>query len=225
MKQKDYVLEQFRKDTADHQLEVILDQGMHRHLRLSKPGTSCYSYNVVTWPGYLAVSGDMGGSIFTRLPDMFEFFREKPRQNEPDALYINQSYWAEKLHANDGDPKRYESGLLRELVKRKYDEFLAELDPPAPDADAEELWSDLEDRVLGAETIEEAIAAMSDFEREELVGVDEFRFHDAWEYASQLTDYEFGFTWRLYAIAHAIRLYDTRVAPVTFTYSEPSADS
>ena len=29
------------------------------------------TFDIVTWPGYLCYSGDMGCFVFTRLPDMF----------------------------------------------------------------------------------------------------------------------------------------------------------
>jgi hypothetical protein len=32
-------------------------------------------FDVVTWPGHLSISGDMGCFVFTRVDDMFTFFR------------------------------------------------------------------------------------------------------------------------------------------------------
>lgn len=101
------VLARFQRDTAAHQLEVIKDDGLHRHLRFRKPGTGCYGFDIVTWPFHLAISGDMGAAMFTRLPDMFEFFRDSSKHAEPDALCINAGYWAEKCVANDGEKKEF----------------------------------------------------------------------------------------------------------------------
>ena len=36
--------ERFRTDTADHVMEVALDQGLYRHLRFRKPGTGFDSH-------------------------------------------------------------------------------------------------------------------------------------------------------------------------------------
>lgn len=65
-----------------HQMSVLLDQMApggtgqpHRHLRFAIPGTGFYSFDIVTWPGHLAISGDLESFTFTRLPDMFDFFR------------------------------------------------------------------------------------------------------------------------------------------------------
>ena len=67
------VHERFKKDTAEHQMTVLRDDGLYRHLRFRKPGTGIYGFDIVTWPGYLAISGDMGASMFTRLEDMIQF--------------------------------------------------------------------------------------------------------------------------------------------------------
>ena len=63
----------FLIDTAFHRLEIIRDDGLYRHLRMQQPGTSCYYYDVITWPGYLTVTGDMGTWTFSRIADMFNF--------------------------------------------------------------------------------------------------------------------------------------------------------
>lgn len=63
----------FLIDTAFHRLEIIRDDGLYRHLRMQQPGNSCYYYDVITWPGYLTVTGDMGTWTFSRIADMFDF--------------------------------------------------------------------------------------------------------------------------------------------------------
>lgn len=78
----------FLVDTAFHRLEIIRDDGLYRHLRMKQPGTSCYYFDVITWPGYLTVTGDMGTWTFSRIADMFDFFG--PWQDG-----INTGYWSE----------------------------------------------------------------------------------------------------------------------------------
>jgi hypothetical protein len=79
----------FLKDIANHQLEILLDNGVYRHLRFKANANSWNMwFDVVTWPGFLAYSGDMGCFVFTRIADMFEFFRS----NKADGLPINQGY-------------------------------------------------------------------------------------------------------------------------------------
>lgn len=80
----------FLMDTAFHRLEIIRDDGLYRHLRMQQPGTSNYYYDVITWPGYLTVTGDMGTWTFSRIADMFDFFGAWEGG-------INTHYWSEKL--------------------------------------------------------------------------------------------------------------------------------
>lgn len=213
------VLARFQNDTASHQLELIKDDVLHRHLRFRRPGTSCYGFDIVTWPGHLAISGDMGAAMFTRLPDMFEFFRDSRNHAEPDALYINAGYWAEKCVANDGEKKEFSSELFEALVKERFDEFVAHHVEDVEEGDeaqapewAAELWDDLKSEVLylDSDDVGSAIGAMDRFKPDSDTAYASYRFTDAWEYASSLQDYTFHFLWRLYAIAHAVKAYDAR---------------
>lgn len=221
-------LERFRKDTAEHQLQVIKNDGLHRHLRFRKPGTSCYGFDIVTWPGFLAITGDMGAAMFTRLHDMLEFFRSDQRTGDaPDALRINSGYWAEKCVANDGEKKEFSSELFEALVKRHFDEFVAEHGEPDQEDEADGffghrapewaagLWDELKSEVLYLESddVGSAIEAMERFKPDGDTPYASFRFTDAWEYASSLQDYTFHFLWRLYAIAHAVKAYDALPRP------------
>lgn len=75
---------------AAHALTVVCEDGLYRHWRCQAPGTYVYGFDVVTWPGYLCVCGDIGTWVFSRVRDMLEFF-------ESDHGGINPQYWAEKL--------------------------------------------------------------------------------------------------------------------------------
>lgn len=208
------VLARFLKDTAAHELEVLLDNGLHRHMRFRRPGTGVYGFDIVTWPGYLAISGDMGASLFTRLPDMLEFFRGKPDGD----LVINPAYWAEKCVANDGEKQEFRMELLRAYVKEHYDAHVAEhrTEDNQPPAWAADLWEEIEDEVLNRvddyQSTTSAIQRMDEFEPA-AERYERYRFVDAWESASSLETWTFQFVWRLYAIAHAVRAYDAQLAP------------
>ncbi|MGC0252653.1 hypothetical protein [Pseudactinotalea sp. Z1748] len=87
------MLEQVRRNTAGHQLRVLHDEGLYRHLRFTEPGTSIWHFDVITWPGHLSTAGDVGaGFTFSRAPNMLAFFDT----GQPDG-HINADYWAEKL--------------------------------------------------------------------------------------------------------------------------------
>ena len=64
----------FLKDVAQHEMSVLLDNEIYRHVRFFRPGTNCYSFELITGPGYLLYRGDMGCFEFERMYDMFEFF-------------------------------------------------------------------------------------------------------------------------------------------------------
>src|SRR5690348_12248442 len=85
---EDQVAAQFADNTAEHELTILHGDGLYRHIRMQKPGTGMYHYDLVTWPGYLAISGDLDSYVFSRVRDMFTFFRGRG---------INPSYWAEKV--------------------------------------------------------------------------------------------------------------------------------
>ena len=91
----------FIRDTSSHQLEVIREDGLYRHLRFSRPTTRAYSFDIVTWPGYLTVTGDMGTWTFSRITDMFDFFG-----GASESFYINPGYWSEKFESGSGRSRR-----------------------------------------------------------------------------------------------------------------------
>lgn len=67
--------ERFLKDVAKHEMTVIRDDGINRHLRFKNPNDSSYWFDLITWPGTLCIDGDCGTYVFKRTPDMFQFFR------------------------------------------------------------------------------------------------------------------------------------------------------
>jgi hypothetical protein len=209
------ILTQFRKDIATHEMEVVLDQGMHRHLRFKRPGTNNYHFDIVTWPGNLAMTGDMGASVFSRLPDMFEFFRQPDHMHEgAHGLYINRSYWCEKLVANDGPARAYDQDLLAPLLRERFEDYMSGQDLDGMDqghALAQALWEQIEEDVHG-DNAQEAIVSADAFEpaawSDHGQAFEDFAFTDMWECAGRLEDYTYHMTWRLYAVAHAVRAYD-----------------
>lgn len=109
----DDVSARFAKDTAHHEMTVLHDEGLYRHLRFRQPNdtdgkkwTGAYWFDLITWPGCLAINGDMGSFLFSRTDDMFTFFRGR----KPDP-----GYWAQKVRAGDGI-KRYSEDWFRQLV-------------------------------------------------------------------------------------------------------------
>jgi hypothetical protein len=83
----------FKKDIQTHKMEVLLNQGLYRHLQFMKPGNSHHWFEIVTWPGVLSIRGDMGCYTFSRVQDMFIFF------HQGGGIEINPHYWEEKIIA------------------------------------------------------------------------------------------------------------------------------
>ncbi len=92
-----YGANRFAADTRNHQLTILRDDGLYRHLRFAPPQGGFYWFDLVTWPGKLAITGGFGdGFVFSRVEDMFTFFRRGMHVSDnPNA--INPSYWAEKV--------------------------------------------------------------------------------------------------------------------------------
>ena len=88
---------QFLADVASHSMSVKLDDGLYRNVVFRAADKSWnHWFEIVTWPGCLVIHGDMGTWTFSRVDDMFRFFRDS------EGLKINPHYWCEKLRAGTG---------------------------------------------------------------------------------------------------------------------------
>src|SRR5688500_14967297 len=105
-----HIAERFKKDTADHEMTVLHDDGLYRHLRFQSPARGTYWFDLITWPGSLTIRGDLGNAYtFSRELDMFPFFRSRTGG-------INPHYWAQKLDNPDG-AVRYDEEIFKARVK------------------------------------------------------------------------------------------------------------
>lgn len=190
--------EQFERDIDRHVMEIIRDEGICRHIRFCRPGTMCMHFDLLTWPGYLCYTGDMGTYVFRRLNDMFEFFR---RSSEDRKYQIDRRYWAEKIQAADLDGvKEFSEDAFRANVKEYFDQ--ATEDPDEWPAERKgQLWQEIEESVFGGLWYGEhgAWSALWAFEH------DGFRFQD-WE--RDCKEFTHRFEWCCHALAWAIDQYD-----------------
>lgn len=192
--------EQFEKDVAEHKVTVLREDGLYRHLRCSR-GSYAYSFDVVTWPGYLCYSGDMGCFVFTRLPDMFEFFRGRR------TATIDRGYLAEKAVAADRHDgiREFSEEMFKAAVKDDFDSFAEGWS----EEDRVSLWAEIEDEVICAvsDGRDTAVRAAVDFVWRAAEGRrDHHVFSDFWEH--RLEDYTPRFQWCCYAVPWAIEHYD-----------------
>jgi hypothetical protein len=207
--------ERFERDVAEHKMTIVRDDGVDRHIKFrAADGDSCYWFEILTWPGALLIRGDCGTYVFSRLTDMFSFFRTD-RGNDPNKLYINTGYWTEKLQAvasdgyGRGAVERFSESSFKQHVKERVDGYLESRETTA--SQRAELWREINDDIFSCvEDDREEVA----FDRLMNFRSDLFPrlFEDAWEWNCK--EYTFRFIWNLYAIAWAIRQYDAAKNPV-----------
>lgn len=191
----------FVKDVAQHEMTIVRDDGNHRHVVFAKPGTYCQRFELITWPGYLCYSGDMGTYVFRRLEDMFAFFRDA--RPEGEKLRINLGYWAEKLEATDrcDGSQCWSEYKFRDVIEG----YLKDSDEPISASLREAVNNEVLSRLEDGE--HEAYRAANEFEHEG------FTFNDLWDH--DFKDYTYRFVWCCYALAWGIRQYDAaKVADV-----------
>lgn len=201
MKEREPTKSEFLRHVEGHELTVHLDDGVHRHLTFRRKETINRYFNITTWPGYLTISGDMGCYVFARLPDMFEFFREKE---------INPSYWGEKLQATSKfeSYREFSEPLYRRAVV--YD-FKIYYPPGTPGR--MEAWKDFRWELLdqfSPASAGEAIDAVHSYVDPE----GESKFQEFWDH--NLEDYTYHFIWCCRAIQWAVERYDEYKADQRF---------
>lgn len=203
--------ESFLRDVSNHVMTIARDDAEFRHLQFRSPGSSSYSFNITTFPGYLVMTGDMGAWTFSRLRDMFEFFRKRPDDREP--LYINRSYWAEKLVASDCNGRfvcgaeEYDSEAFKaEIYRRAVAMCRKAKDQGVSREDREDLIDQLKDVRDAADDQSLAFNAAGAFEFHDPALRRPLRLDDFWEVPCK--KWRYSYTWACYAIVWAIQRYD-----------------
>lgn len=187
------VYRQFLSNTGGHVMKVLRDSGGYKHLRFQEPGTSMWYFDLVTWPGSLAVVGDIGnGYVFSRELNMLSWF-----DHGQEAGHVNPSYWAEKLAGGRHSVKSFSADMFAAKVRDEARDTLDEMDPDVHaefNAAVEELLAD---------TVPEstpAHEAVRDF-----MFQDELVWHDTWEW--DFTDYDYHFLIACHAILWGAQKY------------------
>lgn len=191
-----YTKEKFLECVKDHEMKIIRDDGIYRHIRFKKPKNINQYFDLITWPGCLCYTGDMGTYVFNRLEDMFEFFRQ------PDEQGISFGYWAEKCIARDRDEIRvYNSELAKERINEWFKDQGCDVIPTEV---SEEIASEVLYHIDDERALRDAI---DDFKYEDDKG-EIWEFTDFWE--TNLDVYTVYFLWCCYALQWGIQKYDTK---------------
>jgi hypothetical protein len=208
MNKYESVREQFLSAVKNHSMTVLQDDGNRRHLRFSNNGSNVYRFDLVTWPGYLYVGGDISDYVFLRLPDMFEFFL--PTLRADGELTINPGYWGEKCTASSAsDPgngiKAFSADAFRAMVNDWVDDWLGGIED---DSYAVTLREDVEQEVLclAEEGEHAALSAAFAYQYEDPMAINPpFRFDNDYRGAY---DFTHGFLIACFAIVWGIQQYD-----------------
>jgi hypothetical protein len=194
----------FAREVATHQLEVLRDDELYRHLRFQRPDTSMYWFDLITWPGVLTISGDCGCYVFSRTRDMFEFFRPSgARGGFSDPRWgINPDYWSEKLRAPTPDAVEvYSHDLFKLRVAQWLEEQCEQLDDAAQVRLREAVREQITEDPDGVTQYRDgAIRALHEFRHE---GIE---IYEPWDWS--LREYDWSFLWCCWAIVWGIEQYD-----------------
>jgi hypothetical protein len=198
------IAERFARETGNHQLTVLHDDGLYRHLRFMPPPTmsSCYWFDLITVPGALIFQGDGDTFAFRRITDMFEFFRSGIWRD--GSIHINPVYWGEKLTSDRDSVMTYSQKLFEEYVAAD----LKQAEEHYPGVTA--AWIKKTQGILAeysTEYEETAREALADFEYlEEGQTGEAWWFRDTWEWG--LKDFDWWFLWACHGIPWGIARYD-----------------
>ena len=189
-------LEQFLNDVKNHELTIHQNNGVYRHLTFANPNDCDKYFNITTFPDYLIITGDMGALVFSRLHDMFNFFRS-------NDLKINPGYWAEKIQSASYQGKiesysEFDTDEVKRFAQEYLDDFLEQ--NMLSELDKEELLEEFDSEILHSEDEYEIVEAIRNFD------CHGFDFEEFWE--GYYRKYRYHYIWLCYAIAWGIKKFD-----------------
>ena len=192
-------VKRFLFDVADHEMKIVKNDGLHRFVRFKKPDSGVFHFDLITWPYHLCITGDMGTFVFSRVEDMFAFFRGDLKSKHP----INPSYWGEKMLSESrfGGFKEYDPDDFRRRVKNEFESFYEDSEDEKAKA---KTWEELEDRVLTfADDKFLAFNVVNDFKSRDGFYFDMAEFGDC-------KSFTYHFIWCCYALVYGINLFDLK---------------
>ncbi len=178
------VKERIVNDLKEHTVTVRHADGLYRHWRCQKPETWNMGFDIITWPGSLCYTGDMGDCLFQRTPDMVSFMR---------GSCMSYSYAAEKCVAHDG--------RLKEFREERFEEILAERLKESEDGTFRVMRRGKIENESVADAIEEIRREYSEYStpHDAMRAMHESGLWDGCDLPS-CEDYTFHFLWCLHAI-------------------------
>lgn len=203
------VAERFAGETVDHQLEIVHDRGLYRHLKFRHQGpyySGYYWFDLITIPGTLIFQGDGESYVFSRNEDMFDFFRGSAYRGKP-----NLSYWAEKVTSDRDRLQRYDEDLFRDAVMQALSDHY---EPnPVPDGLLKAVEAEIFEDDYFTASKQDAFRLAHEFvyyenpeDRYDHRKRPDFEFTEVWELRA--TDFCWWYAWACHAIVWGIGKYD-----------------
>jgi hypothetical protein len=146
----------------------------------------------------------MGCYVFSRLQDMFDFFRV----DREHGVSINPCYWGEKCESTDRQGlTEFDEDAARKRIKKELADWMRDNREYTAEQ-RREVREQVQDEVLSCvDDGEYALRdAMNGFENEHAGRM----FEDAWEW--DFREYTFHYLWCCYALAWGIQQYDAAKA-------------
>ncbi|WP_052077523.1 hypothetical protein [Rhodococcoides fascians] len=158
-------LRQLLGEVDKHEMTILKDDGLYRHLRFKRPGSSLYWFDIITWPWHLVIDGDLESFHFSREEDMFPWF-----ESSGD---INPDYWAEKLRGPTASVTYSPELFKRAVFERFWEDREHRSDRGLENAP---LWREIRRDLMDiAEWGEEHVrAALRDFQFDKYVFTDSY---------------------------------------------------
>lgn len=184
----------FLENIKNHEMTVLKDDGLYRNLRF-KADSSAYSFELICWPNHLCITGDMGTYTFSRIKDMFLFFRT-------NDLGINPHYWATKCISESifgNGIKEFSKSLFEDNILSYYNMFFEDEKNEKIKLKARE---DIKLQIIFDDEEHICLSSLSNFHSNYI------DFSDFWE-ISDCNKYTAHFLWCLYGIVWGIQQYDT----------------
>lgn len=186
----DFTQEDFLAHVQNHVMTISNDDGVYRSILFKRPESHDRFFRITTWDGHLCISGDMGTYVFSRVHDMFNFFRD---------CKVNLYYWSEKVEA--GECKEFSPELARNALNIEFESWEESIDKDIIDRDfIDEEKEKLND--INTDDYIEFVASVRDW----VASQGGVRLDDFWEHS--IEDYTYHYIWCCHAIVWAIAQYD-----------------
>lgn len=161
------------RDTANFQTTLLHGRGLYRHWRCGQPGRSHKSFHIITWPGSLCYTGDMGTYLFERTEDMLELFRRRP---------LDIHYFAKKCTAKGDAICEFRD----EVMEEEFEAILATAEDEETKKEYEEKITAIRDEYETYDNPADAFRAMYE--------------SDLWDELPRCRAYSYIFLWAMFAI-------------------------